>query len=149
MGWRNRFHLLMDGTASHIAKGKQRGMREFCGHFAMCYPGPHEQNSTRRKLVALILWCSFPDCVYSVLPSLTVNELTVPLFKTSSPTSPVTYGRMCGPANDSFSNPSSSTTPSSKQNHWAISQSHQCASLLTTLFASALAFPHHFRLFST
>lgn len=81
MGWRNRFYLLRDGTASHIAKGKQRGMREFCGHFAMYYPGPHEQNSMRRESVALLLWGSFPDCISSAPPPLTVNELTYPYLR--------------------------------------------------------------------
>lgn len=40
----------MEETARHIAKGKQRDMREFCDHFAMYYPGLHEQNSYALKL---------------------------------------------------------------------------------------------------
>lgn len=134
MGWRNRFHFLMEEAAGHMAKGKERGMREFCGHFAMYYPGLHEQNSYALKLdfgheKGISSACSLmiyqitvisgkrgcrvlhsypPDCIYSMLSPLTINELTVLLFKTHS--SPVTYSMDVGPTNYSFSNPNTSAT---------------------------------------
>lgn len=142
-------------AASHIAKGKQRGMTEFCGHFAMHYPGPHEQNSRRRRSVALVLWwylgllssqeqlrkkidcpaihCHLPDCIYSALLPLTINELTVLLFKTSSSNCSLSHVTChlfedVGPANYSFSNPNNSTTtfiqekPLSHLSIWSVYQ---------------------------
>lgn len=144
MGWRNRFHLLMEEAAGHIAKGKQRGMTEFCDHFATYYPGLHEQNSYASKLnfghgKGISSACSLikhwmmvisgatqekgchaihshpPDHIYSALPPLTISEVTVLLFKTSSSTCSLKHNTChifedVGPTNYSFSTPNSSAT---------------------------------------
>lgn len=86
-----------------------------------------------------------PDSIYSALAPLTINELTVLLLKTSSSTCSLEHitsylVKGVNPADYSLSNPNSSTATFIQAKPLTISQSDNCTSLLTVLFAPPLSF---------
>lgn len=78
-----------------------------------------------------------------------------PIFKTNSPactlksTLPPTYSRMLVQQIIPIQTPIASPPPSSKQNHWTISQFDHWTSLSTAVFACTPVLPHLLSLFST
>ena len=167
-GLENQTHLLMEGAASHGAKGRQTGQEDFEATSEYC-PGPHEgslgcqpaQSRDRQGLLSegsqdhcplrgstgesgAATPCSPPRLPIFCLPPSALNELTVLLFRANSsfPLERVTSQLLKedNTADYSFSNPSRSITTFIHARPLNVSQADLCTSLLTIIFALTLHF---------